>query len=60
MRAEFFLTRMEAQRGGNGWRILLCDNTGGGVVRLRPITFPCVGVDLNWTALHIHKCWTIY
>jgi len=34
--------RKKAQRGGSGGRILLLDNTGGGVVTLRPITFPCV------------------
>ena len=41
---------MKAQWDEGGGRILLGDNTGGGAVMLRPITFQSVGVlfQLDW------------
>jgi len=46
-RAEFLGAGMKVQWKENGGRIMLGDNTGGGVVGLRQITFLDVGFQLD-------------
>jgi len=54
MSAEFFVAGVKARDEGGG-RILLGDNTRGGVVMLRPIKLHCiVSLDLSWTASCIY------
>jgi hypothetical protein len=45
--AEFFLKEMKAQGDEGGGRILLGDNTGGGVVMLLPSRFQCVVIRIS-------------
>jgi hypothetical protein len=44
---EFFLAEMKAQGDEGGGRILLGDNTGGGVVMLRPSKFQRVVIRIS-------------
>jgi hypothetical protein len=46
-RAGFFFEGMKAQWDEGGGRVLLGDNTCGGVVTLLPIRFQCVGVWIS-------------
>jgi hypothetical protein len=48
---------MKAQSDQVGGRILLGDNTGGGMVILLPIRFECVGawISLVLTCTHIYS-----
>jgi len=55
MRAEFFLAGMKAPLEKGGGRILLGDNTRGGIVMLRSVRFRVYwSLDFSWTALYIH------
>jgi hypothetical protein len=42
MHVVVFVARIKAQRDETGRRILLGDNSGGGVVVLQPIAFQCI------------------
>ena len=54
--AEFFHAEMKAQGDEGGGRILLGDNTGGGVVKLRPSRFQCVVIRISSGLPFIDLC----